>query len=166
PELQAVLSAIDEETERKPGSGTMDGHVRKWFRIKVAIEVMAYGGLRAGELISLNKDDLTDKGINVRSEKKERDRKPALPAWVIMDVKEYMDFYRIRSDQKALFTTDQGRMSTSFLRKQVKDAGILGGVPRMHPHALRHFCGTFLLSKNLNIRKIQVQLGHKDVKTT
>lgn len=45
-------------------------------------------------------------------------------------------------------------------------AGHLGITQRVHPHALRHSYATNLLRDGVDVRTIQEQLGHADIKTT
>lgn len=45
-------------------------------------------------------------------------------------------------------------------------AGQLGICQRVHPHAFRHSYATNLLRDGVDIRTIQEQLGHEDIKTT
>lgn len=53
------------------------------------------------------------------------------------------------------------------LEKALKRAAdALGLIQRVHPHALRHSYATSLLRDGVDIRTIQDQLGHADLKTT
>lgn len=53
------------------------------------------------------------------------------------------------------------------LEKALKEAAAhLGICQRVHPHALRHSYATNLLRDGVDIRTIQEQLGHSDLKTT
>ena len=53
------------------------------------------------------------------------------------------------------------------LEKALKEAANhLGIFQRVHPHALRHSYATNLLRDGVDIRTIQEQLGHADIKTT
>jgi integrase/recombinase XerC len=44
--------------------------------------------------------------------------------------------------------------------------GLSGGIPDLHPHALRHACATHLLERRVDIRYIQELLGHNHIQTT
>lgn len=53
------------------------------------------------------------------------------------------------------------------LEKALKETAThLGICQRVHPHALRHSYATNLLRDGVDVRTIQEQLGHKDLKTT
>jgi site-specific recombinase XerD len=57
-------------------------------------------------------------------------------------------------------------MSYSAVRKMVKREGRMAGIEQMHPHALRHWCATRLVRSGVNLRAVQVHLGHASVSTT
>ena len=85
-------------------------HKEIWFRNRVIIEVLAYTGIRIGELEKINIEDVKDGYLYIRSEKMERDRLVPLPQGLQEDIKEYVEKYRMRSDPRALFTSEKGRM--------------------------------------------------------
>lgn len=72
---------------------------------------------------------------------------------------------------RTVHDTDQGserwHATPHALEKALKDAAEhLGIYQRVHPHALRHSYATNLLRDGVDIRTIQEQLGHADLKTT
>ncbi|MCL4447849.1 MAG: site-specific integrase [Candidatus Thermoplasmatota archaeon] len=141
-------------------------HERKWFRTGVLIKVLGETGVRVGELVRANLEDVSPDGMYVHSEKKEKDRYVSWSPSTYEALKFYIDKFRQGTDRKALFTADYGRMSTTMIERSVHEAGVAAGVPKLHPHALRHYCATWLLGKEANLRKIQLYLGHKDIQST
>ena len=55
----------------------------------------------------------------------------------------------------------------SCIRKEIKKAVQKSGLTKIiTPHTLRHSFATHLLQSGANIRTVQAQLGHSDVRTT
>ena len=48
----------------------------------------------------------------------------------------------------------------------VKKIGRRAGIARLHPHSLRHLLATTWVSKGLDVKKLQVLLGHASIATT
>ena len=135
------------------------------------MEILFFGGLRIGELIKLNVEDIRENGLFVRSEKGEVPRIVGLSDEILNDIQDYMKLYRYNSDTKALFTTARGRITYPYARKRIKDIGAKAGVPRFHPHSARHKCATMLLlgyrgTIPLDIRMVQIHMGHVSLSTT
>ena len=135
------------------------------------MHILFFGGIRIGELIRLNMDDIRDIGIYVRSEKGEKPRMVGLPDKVTESLNNYVVNYRYTTDPKALFTTKSGRITYPYARKRIKEIGAKAGVPRFHAHAARHKCATMLIlgyrgSIPVDIRQVQIHLGHSSPATT
>jgi len=57
-------------------------------------------------------------------------------------------------------------MTRSNVSKMMAAAGKRGGLPYAHPHMLRHTCGHLLADAGHDTRRLQLWLGHADIKHT
>lgn len=135
------------------------------------IDLLFAGGMRIGELIQINLEDLDGNVLTIKSEKGEAPRQIGLPDSLVNRLSEYIEKYRIRSDSHALFTTLKGRLDYNWARNLIKKLAIKAGVPKFHAHAARHWCATTLLrrgpsGKRLDIREVQIHLGHSSLSST
>lgn len=134
------------------------------LRNRVLIEIMAFCGLRVGEVAQLNVSDLRENYLLVKSEKMEADRRVCLPGFVLTDLRTYLKGRRDSDD--AMFVTSRGRLSYNSIRRMVKREGKKLGIDSLHPHALRHWCATRLVKSGVNLRAVQMHLGHANIATT
>ncbi len=66
-----------------------------------------------------------------------------------------------------VFTTERGGpMTRSNVAKLIDGAGRRAGLPHCHPHQLRHTCGHLLADAGHDTRRLQLWLGHADIKHT
>ena len=124
-------------------------------------------GLRISEGLNLKVSDIDSERmvLIVRSGKGNKDRHIPLPRRTLELLRAYWREYRPKT---WLFTTLDGRQMADhsvryFLKKAVKDAGIR---KRVSPHTLRHSYATNLMAQGVDVRIIQVLLGHRSLKTT
>ncbi len=64
------------------------------MRNKLITELLFFGGIRIGELIKINLEDLRGDGIKIRSEKGEAERFMGLPEEMMKGIKTYIEYYR------------------------------------------------------------------------
>ena len=75
-------------------------------------------------------------------------------------VKEYLQ-YRKNNESLELFP-----MGIRAVQVMVKKRGRAAGFEDIHPHMLRHSFATDLLGKGVDLRMVQIFLGHKRIATT
>lgn len=130
---------------------------------------LAYGaGLRISEVVSLRVSDIHSKRQVLRIEhgKGSKDRHAMLSP-VLLDL--LRDWWRIARPRGWLFP---GRdpvnpLSTRQLRRVFQDAATAAEIDKKaSPHSLRHSFATHLLEQGVDIRVIQVLLGHAKLETT
>jgi integrase len=76
--------------------------------------------------------------------------------------------WRSREPQSAfVFTSERGGpMTRSNVAKMIEATGERAGLPHLHPHMLRHTCGHLLADAGHDTRRLQLWLGHSDIKHT
>ena len=129
---------------------------------------LLYGsGLRVGELVALNIGDLDlEYGrIHVRHGKGAKDRYVVLPHTLIPELSSIIGE---RNGKDPLFTTRSGRryQIRSVQAAFEKAKGHVGIRKKASCHTLRHSFATHLLERGTDVRVIQSQLGHSNLKTT
>ena len=129
----------------------------------------AYGaGLRVCEVVALKVSDVDSKRMLLRIEqgKGRKDRYAMLSEQLLALLR---DWWRIARPPLWLFP---GRdpmlpLTTRQLNRAVHAAAEMAEIPkRVTPHTLRHSFATHLLEQNIDIRVIQVLLGHAKLDTT
>jgi integrase len=66
-----------------------------------------------------------------------------------------------------VFTSERsGPMTRSNVSKMIEATGERAGLPHAHPHMLRHTCGHLLADAGHDTRRLQLWLGHSDIKHT
>jgi integrase/recombinase XerD len=134
-----------------------------------ALLAILYGcGLRVSEVAHLKVADIdgTRNVLWVRCGKRRKDRQALLPP----KLRELLrDYWRSRRPTGWLFPSSDPRRPISakaiFLacRQAAQQAGIAKAV---HPHSLRHAFATHLLEAGVDLRTIQILLGHAHLETT
>ncbi|WP_245806778.1 site-specific tyrosine recombinase/integron integrase [Arenibacter amylolyticus] len=134
---------------------------------KCIISLLYSSGLRRSELLNLKLDDVDSKRmlIRVKDSKGNKDRHTLLSQTVLEDLRLY---FREWKPREYLFEGQKGgRYSPQSVLKIVKEAALRAKVRQsVTPHVLRHSFATHLLESGVDLRQIQVLLGHGSSKTT
>jgi len=136
---------------------------------------VAYGaGLRASEVVSLKVSDIDSQRMTLRIEqgKGSKDRYAMLSPVLLERLRTWWKFARAQGKMlqggwlfPGLDPIDP--LSTRQLNRAVHAAAEAAGIDkRVSMHTLRHSFATHLLEQKVDIRVIQVLLGHKKLETT
>jgi integrase/recombinase XerD len=138
------------------------------LKVKAALSVAYGAGLRVSEVVALKVSDIDSQRMTLRVEqgKGRRDRYVMLSPQLLELLREW---WRAARPQAWLFPGQNpvNPMSARQLNRAVHAAKNLAGISkRVSPHTLRHSFATHLLEQNVDIRVIQVLLGHAKLETT
>ena len=136
----------------------------------VALLELLYGcGIRVGELVGLNLEDIDrqEHWLRVRG-KGRKERQVPVGAKAAAALERYLPERMAPTGEQAVFLNSKGkRLGDRTVRHLVKMyATALLGDSSLHPHSFRHAYATHLLSDGADLRAIQELLGHAQLSTT
>ena len=133
------------------------------------LELLYGSGLRIGELVGIDVDDIELRArlVKVRG-KGSKERIVPFGSKAEGAVRAWMSVRQAPPEQHALFTNYRGERITArsvrrLFERYVRGAALRGGVS---PHTLRHSFATHLLNAGADLRGIQELLGHASLSTT
>lgn len=159
---------------------------------KTAVEVLLFTGMRRGELMGLQWDDidfenniikiqrslqyLPDKGLFYDETKtKSSHRTIKVPSSAILSLKQYREwqkknsltFGRILHNNDPVFANEEGKPMhpdslTSWFSSFIKTTNL----PQIHIHSLRHTNATLQIANGVSVTTVAGQLGHSNANTT
>jgi len=160
--LETVDTGIDYKTSDKEHLNARD---------RAMIFLLYATGLRVSELVSLDLGQLDMSGGFVKplgKGGKERLVPFALAAGQILVL--YIEHHRLALDPQShhIFVNHRGMALTrQAFWKLLKRLALLADLPgSLSPHVLRHSFATHLLKSGMNLRSLQMLLGHSDLSTT
>lgn len=134
---------------------------------KCILQLLYSAGLRKSELLNLKLKDIDSHRmlVIVKNAKGNKDRLTLLSAKVLENLRLYFKEY---SPKEYLFEGQKGgKYSGESVLRIVKMASIKAKTRQnVTPHVLRHSFATHLLESGVDLRQIQVLLGHNSSKTT
>lgn len=148
------------------------------FRDRVIMELFYSSGLRVSELVALNRDDF-DLGnllIKLRGKGKKERIVPITKnaaEWItayLQHAERHLDTegHMAQVDSDAIFLNKNGTRLTlrsvdRNFHKYLKESGLASNVT---PHTIRHTIATHWLENGMDLKTIQVLLGHSSLATT
>lgn len=132
------------------------------------IDLLYSTGIRVGELVNLNIDDIDLEGREcVVYGKGDKERKVYFDAKAKIHLKEYID---ARTDHnEALFVTldaPYDRLKISGVEIRLRKLGRELELDRIYPHKFRRTMATRAIDKGMPIEQVQKILGHSQIDTT
>lgn len=148
------------------------------FRDRAIMELFYSSGLRVSELVAVNRSDFDPKSLLIKLRgkgKKERIIPITKNAaeWIItyLDHPERhldIDGHSAQVDNEAIFLNKHGtRLTTRSVDrnfdKYLKESGLAN---KITPHTVRHTIATHWLENGMDLKTVQVMLGHSSLATT
>ncbi|WP_434337171.1 site-specific tyrosine recombinase/integron integrase [Mesomycoplasma conjunctivae] len=138
------------------------------YRDLALIDILASTGMRVGELVKLNIEDVD---FNEREcivvGKGNKERIVYFDARTKIHLKKYLDS---RVDKnKSLFVSlklPYGRISINGIESRLRKIGKDLNIKKVHPHKFRRTLATIAIDKGMPIEQVQRLLGHEKVDTT
>ena len=132
------------------------------------IDMLASTGMRVGEMVLLNRDDIN---FNEREcvvfGKGDKERVVYFDARAKIHLQNYLN---AREDSNpALFVSLRApaeRLKIGGVEVRLRELGKQLGIPKVHPHKFRRTLATMAIDKGMPIEQLQQLLGHQRIDTT
>lgn len=132
------------------------------------IDMLASTGMRVGEMVLLNRDDINfaERECVVLG-KGDKERMVYFDARTKLHLQEYLDSRM--DDNPALFVSLRSpheRIRIGGIEHRLREMGKRLNIPKVHPHKFRRTLATMAIDKGMPIEQLQRLLGHKRIDTT
>ena len=132
------------------------------------IDMLASTGMRVGELVLLNRDDINfEERECVVFGKGSKERMVYFDARAKIHLQNYMQ--ERTDDNPALFVSLRApheRLKIGGVERRVRELGKKLDIEKVHPHKFRRTLATMAIDKGMPIEQLQLLLGHKRIDTT
>lgn len=132
------------------------------------IDLLASSGMRIGEMVALNRDDIN---FNEREcvvfGKGSKERLVYFDARTKIHLQNYLNDRN--DDNPALFVTLRApheRLRIGGVEIRLRELGRHLNIPKVHPHKFRRTLATTAIDKGMPIEQVQQLLGHQKIDTT
>ena len=140
----------------------------KTARDLAMIDLLASSGMRVGELVTLNREDIN---FNEREcvvvGKGNKERLVYFDARTKIHLQNYLEG---RTDENpALFVSLKApfdRLMIGGVEVRLRELGKRLNIPKVHPHKFRRTLATTAIDKGMPIEQVQQLLGHQKIDTT
>lgn len=159
-EIALLFQLVDEGLAKDPAKPSV-------VRLSAILELLYGSGLRASELVGLQRSSLMgDKPYLIIKGKGGKERLVPISQQARIAVRRWAEL--VDSKKKWLFPSRTGHISRIRLFQIIKDHAAMAGInsAKISPHVLRHAFATHLLEGGADLRALQTLLGHSDISTT
>ena len=167
--LPAVLTADDAIRLMESPKAKKPADQDAMLRDRAVLETLYSTGIRASELIGMNREDIDrhDSLIRIRG-KGRRERIVPIGTKALEAIDAYLGRLDGTSDEAAVFLGPSGKRLTARTVQRILEnhRKQLGLQQKASPHTLRHSFATHLLESGADLRAIQELLGHASLSTT
>lgn len=132
------------------------------------IDLLASSGMRIGEMVALNRDDIN---FNEREcvvfGKGNKERMVYFDARTKIHLQNYLESRK--DSNPALFVSLRApydRMKIGGIEMRLRQLGRNLSIPKVHPHKFRRTMATTAIDKGMPIEQVQQLLGHQKIDTT
>ena len=172
-DLRSYLT--DYQSERKSSKVTIDNIRRilssffSWLEDEdYILKMLASTGMRVGELVLLNRDDINfEERECVVFGKGSKERMVYFDARTKIHLQNYL---AQRTDSNnALFVSLKApyeRLQIGGVESRLRELGKRLSLPRVHPHKFRRTLATMAIDKGMPVEQLQRLLGHQRIDTT
>ena len=132
------------------------------------VDLLASSGMRVGEMVALNRDDINFAEREcVVFGKGSKERLVYFDARTKIHLQNYLDS---RTDNNpALFVSlraPYNRLMIGGVESRLRELGCQLNLPKVHPHKFRRTLATSAIDKGMPIEQVQQLLGHQKIDTT
>lgn len=132
------------------------------------IDLLYSTGIRVGELVNLNIDDINFEAREcVVFGKGDKERRVYFDAKAKLHLQDYLESRN--DDNPALFVTldaPHARLKISGVEIRIRELGRRLNLNKIHPHKFRRTMATRAIDKGMPIEQVQKILGHSQIDTT
>lgn len=132
------------------------------------IDLLASTGMRVGELVKLNRNDIDFENREcIVFGKGDKERKVYFDARTKIHLQRYL--HKRKDDNPALFVTllsPFDRLKISGVEIRLRELGRKLNIPKVHPHKFRRTLATVAIDKGMPVEQVQHLLGHQSIDTT
>lgn len=148
------------------------------FRDRAIMELFYSSGLRVSELVALNREDFDPQNLLIKLKGKgKKERIVPITKNAAKWIKDYLDKperyletdeHAAQVDENAIFLNKHGtRLTTRSVDRKFSAYLVQSGLAgKVTPHTIRHTIATHWLENGMDLKTIQVILGHSSLATT